>query len=358
MDYSSTDIDSDGTTTTASDSAAQLIADEVSLPLYSKHQWLAMLWTPRVSSTLSVIGSMLVIFMICRGGKERIKKIHNRLLMGMSFMDILNSVALGLFSTPFPKQLSSIIYGASGSTATCTAQGFFITLGFSVPMYNCFLCLYYLAVIKYNVKDDILEKYEIYAHAISILLPLAGSTVGAAFGVFRPTIKAYCWVADGCRLSSLLQQSQQVSSSSSSDLDDDENVTENPTCPVSFRELAAINVVKISYMTLTFITFTIIAFSMVSIYLSVRKQTKTMSQYQTFERGNSIHGSSEKKSMLTETFQQSSLYIAAFFCSNIWPVITALIKGKVWFPVMIAKAIFYPLQGKHSHKRRIMIYDF
>lgn len=333
MNYSNTDVDSDGATAA---SAAQIVHGEVSLPLYSKPQWLAMLWTPRISSTLSIIGSLLIIFMICRGGKERMKKIHNRLLMGMSFMDIINSVALGLFSTPFPKKLSSIIYGASGSTATCTAQGFFITLGFSVPMYNCFLCLYYLAVIKYNVKDDILEKYEIYAHVISILLPLAGSTVGAAFGVFRPTIKAYCWVADGCRLSTLLQQV-----SSSSDPGDDAS----PTCPVSFQELVAINFVKISYMALTFITFTIIAYSMVSIYLSVRKQTKTMSQYQTFERGNSIHGSSEKKSTLTETFQQSSLYIAAFFCSNIWPIITALIKGKVWFPVMIAKAVFYPLQG-------------
>ena len=136
--------------------------------------------------------------MICRGGKERLKKIHNRLLMGMSFMDILNSVALGLFSTPFPKELSGIIYGASGTKATCTAQGFFITLGFSVPLYNCCLCLYYLAVIKYDKKEDELQKYEKYMHAIPIFIALSLAVSGLWLDLYKSTdYLVICYIEDG-----------------------------------------------------------------------------------------------------------------------------------------------------------------
>ena len=48
----------------------------------------------------------------------------------------------------------------------------FMIMGFSVPFYNAFLTLYYMGVIKYNMSDDTLAKYELPAYLISILWPL------------------------------------------------------------------------------------------------------------------------------------------------------------------------------------------
>ena len=58
-------------------------------------------------------------------------------------------------------------------------------LGFAVPCYNAMLCLYYLAIIRFEIKEDALVKYEKYMHAVSILLPLIGSILGVVFDLFH-----------------------------------------------------------------------------------------------------------------------------------------------------------------------------
>ena len=35
-------------------------------------------------------------------------------------------------------------------------------------MYNAMLCIYYLLVVKYNVRDEVIAKYEPHIHLISI----------------------------------------------------------------------------------------------------------------------------------------------------------------------------------------------
>ena len=90
----------------------------------------------------------------------------------MSIMDMLNSLSLLVSTATSPKESSSHIYGAKGNQATCTIQSLFMIMGFSVPFYNAFLTLYYMGVIKYNMSDDTLAKYELPAYLISILWPL------------------------------------------------------------------------------------------------------------------------------------------------------------------------------------------
>jgi hypothetical protein len=117
--------------------------------------------------------------MILRG-RKKISSTHNRLLLCMSGVDILNSAALAVSASAHNE--------AQGNKATCTAQGFFITLGFAVPLYNAMICLYYMAIIRFNLKDDVIStRYEPWMHTVALMLPLTFAIAAASFGDFRPT---------------------------------------------------------------------------------------------------------------------------------------------------------------------------
>ena len=98
-------------------------------PLYTRPEGIAIAWIPRFSATLSIIGSAMIVMMILRGGKAKLERMHNRLFLPMSSIDILNSIALGASTAPFPRELKDVFYGAVGNKATCVVQGFFTAFG-------------------------------------------------------------------------------------------------------------------------------------------------------------------------------------------------------------------------------------
>ena len=137
----------------------------------------------------------MVITMILRGGKEKREKIHNRLLLGLSAVDIINSSALGVSTAAFPRAVGHLIYGAYGNQTSCTAQGFFLGLGIGASLYNAALCIHYLCVIKYNISDDVLRKYEKYMHGIPLGFASFVAIFAVSTGIIHPTVKANCWVS-------------------------------------------------------------------------------------------------------------------------------------------------------------------
>ena len=85
---------------------------------YSRPERQALLWTPRFSALLSIFGSSVIIFMILRKRKEKLERIHNRLLLGMSTVDVFNSAALGLTNLPIPhgkRRLKDLVHYESCS---------------------------------------------------------------------------------------------------------------------------------------------------------------------------------------------------------------------------------------------------
>jgi hypothetical protein len=104
--------------------------------------------------------------MISRG-RVGLARLQNRLLVCMSIFDLLGSLGQALSTAPIPRG-SNCAYGAIGNKGTCTAQGILVQLGLIVPCYNAMLSIYYLAVIKYNVSDETLVKYELPMHIMSI----------------------------------------------------------------------------------------------------------------------------------------------------------------------------------------------
>ena len=127
----------------------------------------------RTSGSLSTIASTCLVVHILRS-HHGLSTTYHRLVFGLCISDIMSSFGFVLSSTMVPKEMNYLAPGAQGNTATCTAQGSLLTVGAHVSnLYNCSICLYYLAIIRYNKKDEyIRNKLEPWFHGISIIIPL------------------------------------------------------------------------------------------------------------------------------------------------------------------------------------------
>ena len=127
----------------------------------------------RTTGPVSTIASTVLLVHILRSN-HGLSTTYHRLVFGLCIADILSSFANALGSTMVPKEMNYFAPSAQGNTATCTAQGFLITVGVNIAnMYNCSICFYYLSIIRYNKKDEyIRNKLEPWFHGISIVIPL------------------------------------------------------------------------------------------------------------------------------------------------------------------------------------------
>ena len=252
----------------------------------------------------------------------------------MGSIDILQSISMLFSSAAVPSTLKELIYGALGNSRTCSAQSFFFIIGTSVPLYNSMLCLYYLAVIRYEVNDRVLIKYEKYMHMVAVLLPLAMAVFGAATNVLHPLPNSvYCWVGDGCEFSVL-----------------------DATSDCVRRPAIFIDTMYIFGMVIALFTLISIVGSMGLIYWTVHMQAVKMRRYHSFSRGNSVRRASQiattrptRGTDEDETLIQSSLYSFAYFLTFVWSFVLAILDmtgSRPSFALLFLEALFYPLQGK------------
>ena len=124
-----------------------------------------LVWVYRISCTLSIMGSTAISYMILSNRRRKLARPKNRLMLMMSFFDVLSSTAYLISKVAMPSD--SGISGAIGNSATCMAQGICIWLGLAVSMYNSSLNLFYMLSIKYNMSPMHFSKnIEPYLHLI------------------------------------------------------------------------------------------------------------------------------------------------------------------------------------------------
>ena len=146
---------------------------------------------PHFTGFLSMIGSGLIIFEVLRDPKKR-RKVYHRLLLAMSICDFNTSFWYFLGTWPIPRGTSNV-FAASGTQASCTAQGFFIQFGIATPIYNAALSFYYLLIIRYQWKEKRMKTTEKYLHALPLLW--ATSTSFAALGLATlGDDNLWCWI--------------------------------------------------------------------------------------------------------------------------------------------------------------------
>ena len=300
---------------------------------WTKRQWIALLCTARFSSSLSLLGSLTIIFMILRRRKIRLALIHNRLLLGVSTLDIIASISLEVGTAAVVPSYTSYVYGASGTDVSCKTQGFLCMLLLGIPVYNASLCIYYLAVIKYDVKEHILQKYEKYMHGIPIFIALSLAVSALWLDLYQSTnYLVICWIPDGIR-----------------------------DVPMKLFIWKVITLVIIQ------LSFVVIFFTMAGVYYTVRQQSNVMQQYQNnyFPRASVVESTNTAVGMnrnrtntesqqqannhsndkaKRETATQAFLYLAAFLLTFSFSTINSFTSGGHSFFIAFMTTLLFPLQ--------------
>ena len=140
----------------------------------NERQLTTLVWIPRVSGLLSIIGSLCLIHLL----KSRLDSSYKRLLLGLSLADILSSAwyAVGAFPVPADSGLPE----AYGNRATCSAQGFFFLFALDSSLfYNCAIMVYfYFTICAGMPPEKFTKRIEPFAHAFALLVPLTFAVVG------------------------------------------------------------------------------------------------------------------------------------------------------------------------------------
>ncbi|KAL7447621.1 hypothetical protein ACHAXS_000019, partial [Conticribra weissflogii] len=105
------------------------------------------------------------------------------------------SASIGLSTWPIPKGTEGV-YGASGTTQTCTAQGFFNQLMLVSPFYNLMLAWYYLLLGKLEplTEEAIASNYEKYMHSLAIIPTISIAVAGLPLTLYN-NANLWCWIA-------------------------------------------------------------------------------------------------------------------------------------------------------------------
>jgi hypothetical protein len=140
---------------------------------HSQKVWLA--WVPRISASLSLFGSSMIIYDILRD-RTKVGSVFHTLMVAMSLFDIIGSIAWAFSSLPIPVYeygAPSGIYGAKGNEATCKTQGFFIQLGYTSIFYNMSLSFYFMLVVRFGMKENQLKKLQLWLYIPPLIVGFA-----------------------------------------------------------------------------------------------------------------------------------------------------------------------------------------
>ena len=124
----------------------------------------------KISCSLSIIGSLMIISQVCRNKVNR-SKCQQRLILGISIIDFNTSV-YWLFTSLFvpPLDMDLLVLNASGSQATCNAQVFTNQFNVTGVLYMLSLQVQYMLVIMHGWKEKKIRKVEPYMHVLQICI--------------------------------------------------------------------------------------------------------------------------------------------------------------------------------------------
>lgn len=159
---------------------------------WTRSQQIVVALLPKFSSVLSLFGSIwIMIEVITDQNPTRRKRNHpyHRLLFAMSVYDVLESIWNFGSSWPIPEGTENVIW-AVGTTASCTAQGYFLTLSVAVPIYNAMLSLYYVLVINFRFSDAYLRRWvEPTMHIVAFTWAFGTATWAATTKLINKYVK-------------------------------------------------------------------------------------------------------------------------------------------------------------------------
>jgi len=245
-----------------------------------------------------MFGSVFIIQSVLRNN-HRSKRVYHRLLLLMSSMDLIFSIKEFMSTWIIPKETG--VWGAKGTTATCTATGFFGQgSGLTSILYNGMLTLFFLLTIRFGWTETRVQRIEPILHAVPLAIGWATAIAGLPLDLYNP-IGINCWIGG-----------------------EDAWVYR---WAFFHGPLWAV------------FGFSVIA--MIMMYLSVKKQERAVAAYR-------MPADPSRRLASSHFAAQACFYIAVFFLTWIFPMVQWVLiekTGKVYTPILFLQTIFVPLAG-------------
>lgn len=149
---------------------------------------------PRFFAAFSIVGSGLVLLILYRTWrKSRKLTTYDRLILGISIMDLVLSTALVCGPAPIPDGTPGYV-GAHGTTATCTLQAFMLQVGNGTIFYSQMLLLNFVLTIRFNLREKTISKYiEPWMHILPLLYHFGTAFAALKLDLLNPST-IYCWI--------------------------------------------------------------------------------------------------------------------------------------------------------------------
>mmetsp|Transcript_18897 Transcript_18897/g.31250 ORF Transcript_18897/g.31250 Transcript_18897/m.31250 type:complete len:693 (-) Transcript_18897:68-2146(-) len=291
--------------------------------LYSPLQSQVLTLIPMFTASLSVIGSSIIIYIILSDRKRKLQRVYHRLLLAFSSVDWCFSINLGLSALVVPKGTPGV-WGALGNQATCEASGFVTQFGQSSGLYSAFMCLYYLLILRYDVRETtIAKRVEPFIHLFAFFFPLINAIIMLSLDLYNPTNIVIGWCFTNVYPADCLRREE----------------VECERGGEGYALWLMVNLVPF------FFYFAVVLVSSILTYLQVRSLELRTSSLWTFNN--------QSRLKTKETSIQASLYIIAFFftygifglTSVAGPSPATEEYRHVYFPLVVLIKVFLPLQG-------------
>jgi len=261
------------------------------LPYTTTEQKL-LFYAPLVTGSLSILGCIFMFWKILNSPRRR-KRLHSRLLLGMSVYSFLQALGVYIDSLGNSYQLIQ-----DERSHRCLFVGVLWMIGFAVPMYNAGIALQYVLIVKYNYSKGKMKNVEIILHGLP--------------GVWV----ALCVIAVPTR--NMFRRN------------------DFGTCTLAFNENQFLPVTCLVSAVLSIIIGSI---AMVTLYNTVHKNELKNEKYMVGE-------ASKAQSKLVK--KQVILFLFSYYIIWSWPVISyfySTLTGKEPFVLALLRKTFFAFQG-------------
>eukprot|EP00565_Helicotheca_tamesis_P006991 CAMPEP_0185730326 /NCGR_PEP_ID=MMETSP1171-20130828/9481_1 /TAXON_ID=374046 /ORGANISM="Helicotheca tamensis, Strain CCMP826" /LENGTH=385 /DNA_ID=CAMNT_0028399347 /DNA_START=163 /DNA_END=1320 /DNA_ORIENTATION=+ len=280
----------------------------------------AMAIAPKISATLSFIACTYAMISILKNPAKR-QKIYHRLIAAMCLASIPSSIAYFCGTWAIPVGTPSVA-GASGNINTCTAQGFTLQLfGSALSLYYAALICYSFLAVFHEFSMEKLGYFKRGIHAGIYAWPLASSSVGVAKQLYNPG-------ASWCAIEPFPRECGSK---------DDIQCIRGPSNPAWWKWI-------LSTIPL-FLTIAISTFTIVLLWVTVKNKGRRSKEL--LGKQIILDGYRHQKSRTVA--RQASLYLAAFYASYFFPLVTTMVNTQMgtasFFPLEIISNTILPLHG-------------
>ena len=152
---------------------------------------------PKFSGFLSFCGSCYIVQHVLKSQQRR-RYVYHRILCCMSCSDMLGSSMYILSTWPIPK--GNAVY-AMGNQATCNIQATFDQFAsLTTPLYSGSLAVYYLLVIRYGWREEMIRKNQCWFLVAPFTLGFGTAMAGLYMELYN-SADWVCWIApfpEGC----------------------------------------------------------------------------------------------------------------------------------------------------------------